>query len=67
MPMDKLFTYLNNTTNNKIIDFLDHEIDQLNYLLDNDAELRKHDFLLDYSSSIFIVSKNKSNDSITLN
>ena len=67
MPMDKLFTYLNNTTNNKIIDFLDHEIDQLNYLLDNDAELRKHNFLLDYSSSIFIVSKNKSNDSITLN
>tara|TARA_B100000902_G_C27236401_1_gene877676 strand:- start:1028 stop:1231 length:204 start_codon:yes stop_codon:yes gene_type:complete len=67
MPMDKLFTYLNNTTNNKIIDFLDHEIDQLDYLLDNDADLRKHNFLLDYSSSIFIVSKNQSNDSITLN
>jgi len=67
MPMDKLFTYLNNTTNNKIIDFLDYEIDQLDYLLDNDTDLRKHDFLLDYSRSIFIVSKNKSNDSITLN
>ena len=67
MPMDTLFTYLNNTTDNKIIDFLDHEINQLNYLLDNDTEMRKHNFLLDYSNSIFIVSKNKSNDSITLN
>ena len=61
--MNKDFTFLKDSKSDKIINFLDQEIDNLNYLLSCKSTQKKdtNKIFKDYSRAIF-VTNNDSND-----
>jgi|TARA_B100001250_G_scaffold401465_1_gene413382 hypothetical protein len=67
--MDLFFTYLKQHKEYKTIDFLDKEINDLNYLISLESESKKYSnkVFRDYSKSLFIVSDEDDVDAIMLN
>ena len=56
--MDIDFTYLKDNKCDKLVDFLDKEIDNLNYLISCKSKLNRQSnkIIEDYSKSLFILS-----------
>ena len=68
MNMD--FTYLKENKRDKLVDFLDKEIDSLNYLISCRSTLKRplNNIFMDYSRSIFVISDAPDdNDALMLN
>tara|TARA_B100000902_G_scaffold382931_1_gene421167 strand:- start:430 stop:636 length:207 start_codon:yes stop_codon:yes gene_type:complete len=68
MNMD--FTYLKENKRDTLVDFLDKEIDNLNYLISCRSTLKRplKNILKDYSRSVFVISDAPDdNDSLMLN
>ena len=68
MNMD--FTYLKENKRDTLVDFLDKEIDNLNYLISCRSTLKRplKNILKDYSRSVFVISDAPDdNDALMLN
>ena len=67
--MDIFFTYLKEKKHKRVVDFLNKEIEYIDYLisLNSDSEKHSNKFLNDYSNSLFITSDKEDDDSIILN
>ena len=67
--MNIFFTYLKEKKHKRIVNFLNTEIEYIDYLISVNSDLEKHSnkFLTDYSNSLFIVSDKEDNDTIVLN
>tara|TARA_Y100001968_G_C19157086_1_gene618967 strand:- start:412 stop:618 length:207 start_codon:yes stop_codon:yes gene_type:complete len=68
--MDIDFTYLKESKRDKIVDFLDKEIDNLSYLIACKAKLNRESNKLfeDYSQSLFLIFDNPDDiDTLMLN
>ena len=69
-PMNMDFTYLKENKRDTLVDFLDKEIDNLNYLISCRSTLKRplNNILMDYSRSLFVISDdNDDNDALMLN
>ena len=62
-----IFTYLNTKKKNKIIDFLDDEIDNINGLFIENLHKKSNQDLINYSKSLFVSSDKDENGFIILN
>ena len=70
MPMDIDFTYLKENKCDKVVDFLDKEIDNLSYLIACKSKLNQQSnkILENYSKSLFIISNDPDDiDTLMLN
>jgi len=67
--MDIFFTYLKQNKHDKVLDFLDKEINDLTYLISLEAESTKcsNKIFRDYSQSLLIISDEDDIDAIILN
>ena len=67
--MDIFFTYLKEKKHKRTVDFLNKEIEYIDYLisLNSDLEKNSNKFLNDYSNSLFFTSDKEDNDTIILN
>jgi len=67
--MNIFFTYLKEKKHKRIVNFLNTEIEYIDYLIsvNSDLEKRSNKFLNDYSNSLFITSDKEDNDTIVLN
>ena len=67
--MDIFFTYLQEKKQEKIVDFLDKEIESLDYLisLNSTSKVSANKVLNNYSKSLFIISNEEESDAIILN
>ena len=67
--MDIFFTYLKQNKQYTTLDFLDKEINDLNYLISLESKSNKYSnkIFRDYSKSLFIVSDEDDVDAIMLN
>ena len=66
--MNIFFTYLKEKKHKRIVNFLNTEIEYIDYLnsVNSDLEKRSNKFLNDYSNSLFITSDKEDDDSIIL-
>ena len=67
--MDIFFTYLKQNKRDKVLDFLDKEINDLTYLLSLESESTKcsNKIFGDYAKSLLIISDEDDIDTIMLN
>ena len=67
--MDIFFTYLKQNKRDKVLDFLDKEINDLTYLISLESESTKcsNKIFRDYSKSLLIISDEDDIDTIMLN